>query len=82
MTASAVIVPAGGFGSIARVPAVVADYAESGTETDPESGLSVGIVVNSDRNLNRQIVNADLWFGVIKVKSPANAGTAGCIKIT
>ena len=82
MTASAVIVPAGGFGSIARVPAIVADYAESGTETDPESGLSVGIVVNSDRNLNRQIVNADLWFGVIKVKSPANAGTAGCIKIT
>ena len=73
---------AGGFGSIARVPSINADYTETGTETDPESGLSVGIVVNSDRNLNRQIVNADLWFGVITVKSPANASTAGCIKIT
>ena len=82
MTASAVIVPAGGFGSIARVPAIVADYAEAGTETDPESGLSVGIVVNNDRNLNRQIVNADLWFGVITQKAPAAAGTSGCIKIT
>lgn len=82
MTASAVIVPAGGFGSIARVPAIIADYAEAGVETDPESGLSVGIVVNNDRNLNRQIVNADLWFGVITQKAPAAAGTSGCIKIT
>ena len=82
MTASAVIVPGGGFGSVARVPAIVADYESSGVETDPESGLSVGIVVNNDRDRNRQIVNTDLWFGVITQKAPANASTSGCIKIT
>ena len=82
MSASAVIVPAGGFGSIARVPAIIADYQETGVETDPESGLSVGIVVNNDSDHNRIIVNADLWFGVITHKAPATATTSGCIKIS
>lgn len=82
MTASAVIVPGGGFGSVARVPAIIADYEQAGTETDPESGLSVGIVVNNDRDHNRVIVNADLWFGVITQKAPANASTSGCIKVS
>ena len=80
MTARACIVPAGAFGSLARVPKVIVDYEESGVETDEESGLSIGIVVNGDRNLNRRIVNADLWFGVATATSNAAAAQSGIVK--
>lgn len=83
MTARAVIVPAGTFGSIARVPAVFADYKETGTETDEDSGLSIGIVVANDQGDNRQVVNADLWFGCIASSASANNTTThGILKFS
>lgn len=81
MTARAVIVPYSSIGFIARVPAIVADYRQSGTETEPDSGLSLGIVVAEDQKLNRQVVNGDLWFGCATVSANAAATTAGIIKV-
>lgn len=81
MTARAVIVPAGTFGSLARVPAIIARYKESGIETDEDSGLSIGIVVADDQDKNRVIVNADLWFGCIASSASANnTTTQGILK--
>lgn len=82
LTPRCCIVPAGTFGSIARVPAVFAQYKETGVETDEESGLSIGIVVANDQGDNRQVVNADLWFGCIAASANAGATTSGIIKIT
>ncbi|MGN0846826.1 MAG: hypothetical protein ACI4RA_05520 [Kiritimatiellia bacterium] len=82
LTARAVIVPFSSVGFIARVPAIVANYPESGAETDEDSGLSVGIVVADDQAKNRQVVNADLWFGVALISASANATTSkGAIKV-
>lgn len=81
MTARACIVPASTMGFIGRVPAIIARYAEAGAETDPETGLSVGIVVADDQTLNRQIVNGDLWFGATVLSANAGATTAGVIKV-
>lgn len=82
MAARAAIVPYGTLGFISRVPALVADFKESGTETDPENGLSVGIVVASDQATNREVVNGDLWFGCAAVSASANATTThGIIKV-
>lgn len=83
MTARAVIVPAGTFGSISRVPAVFAQYKETGVETDEDSGLSIGIVVANDQGDNRQVVNADLWFGCIASSASANNTTThGILKFS
>ena len=81
MTARAVIVPYSSIGFVARVPAIIADYRESGTETEPDSGLSIGVVVAEDQKLNRQVVNGDLWFGGATVSANATATTAGIIKV-
>lgn len=81
MTPRAVIVPAFSMGFIARVPAIIANYKESGAQTDPESGLSIGIVVADDQEHNRNIVNGDLWFGAIALSANAGATTAGIIKV-
>lgn len=81
MTARAVIVPAGAFGVLGRVPATVARYMESGVETDEESGLSVGIKVADDQAHNRIVCNADIWFGATLISANAAATTAGVIKV-
>lgn len=81
MAARAVIVPNGSVGFIGRVPAVVARYLESGSQVDEDSGLAVGIVVADDQTNNRLVVNADLWFGSTVLSAPANASTAGAIKV-
>ena len=51
------------------------------TETDPDTGLSVGIVIASDQDHNRLIANADLWFGCTVQGCAAAASTAGIIKV-
>ena len=81
LTSRALIVPYSSIGFVARVPAIVADYKEAGTETDEDSGLSLGIVVASDQKINRQVVNGDIWFGVATVGSPATASKPGIIKV-
>ena len=81
MTARAVIVPVSSIGFLGRVPAIVADYKEAGVETDPDSGLAVGIVVANDQKLNRVVVNGDLWFGVCAKSANAGATEAGIIKV-
>jgi len=81
MTPRACIVPISSIGFVARVPEIVAKYQEVGVETDPDTGLSIGIVVAEDQKLNRQIVNGDLWFGVIAQSANAAATTAGIIKV-
>lgn len=81
MTARAAIVPANSFGTLARVPAIIARYLEVGTETDPDTGLSVGIVVADDQDHNRLIANADIWFGCAVQGAPAAAGKAGIVKL-
>ena len=81
MTARAVIVPAGAFGVLGRVPATVARYMESGVETDEESGLSVGIKVANDQAHNRIVCNADIWFGATLISANAAATSAGVIKV-
>lgn len=81
MTARLVIVPANAIGFIARVPEIIADYKEIGTETDPDTGLSVGIVIASVQATNKLIANADLWFGCATQAAPAGASTAGIIKV-
>ena len=81
MTARACIVPFSTIGFIARVPTIVAKYQEAGTETDEDSGLSIGIVVADEQKTNRIVVNGDVWFGVQVVSAPANAGTPGIINV-
>ena len=81
MTARACIIPYSTMGFMARVPALVARYLESGVETDPDSGLSVGIVVADDQEHNRIIANADIWFGALALSAPADAKKAGIIKV-
>ena len=81
MTASCAIVPANSMGFIGRVPATIADFKEVGTETDPDTGLSVGIVVASDQGRNRLVANADLWFGCTIQGAAAAAAAAGVIKV-
>lgn len=81
LTARLAIVPAGSLGYIARVPAILARYMEAGVETDPDTGLSVGIVVADDQDHNRLIANADLWFGCAVQTSAAGATTPGIIKV-
>lgn len=81
MTARAAIVPANSIGFLGRVPSIVAKYLEIGTETDPDTGLSVGIVIADDQAKNRLVANADLWFGCATQGAPAAAGTAGIIKL-
>lgn len=81
MESRAVIVPYGSFGTIARVPAIIANYKESGVQVDEESGLAVGIVVADDQARNRLITNADIWFGTKVLASNAGATSAGAIKV-
>lgn len=81
LKARACIVPYSTLGFISRVPAILARYLEAGVETDPDSGLAVGIVVADDQDHNRIIANADIWFGVAAHGAPANASTAGIIKV-
>ena len=81
MTARAVIVPVSSIGFMAGVPTIVADYKEYGTETDEDSGLTIGVVVANDQKLNRIVVNSDLWFGACALSANAAATTAGIIKV-
>lgn len=81
MSASCAIVPANSIGFIGRVPATIADFKEVGTETDPDTGLSIGIVVASDQGKNRLVANADLWFGCTVQGCAAAASAAGVIKV-
>ena len=81
MTARAAIVPYGSLGFIARVPALVADYDEAGVETDPDSGLAIGIVVASEQRINRKVVNGDLWFGCAAVSASKDDKVKGIIKV-
>lgn len=75
------IVPDGALGCLARVPTYVARYLEAGSETDPDTGLSVGIVVADDQDHNRLIVNGDIWFGTAVQSCAAAATTAGIINV-
>ena len=81
MTARAAIVPAGSMGFLGRVPAIIARFMEAGAQMDEDTGLSVGIVLADDQAHNRLVANADLWFGSALMSAPANAETAGVIKI-
>lgn len=81
MKPRACIVPAFSMGFIGRVPAIVADYEQSGAETDPDSGLTIGLVVANDQEHNRKVINGDLWFGAIALSAPAAADSAGIIKV-
>lgn len=81
MTAKCAIVPEGSLGSLGRVPTIIANYPESGTETDADTGLSVGIVIADDQATNRRVANADLWFGCYAISANAAATTAGIIKV-
>ena len=81
MTPRAVIVPAFSMGFIGRVPAIVADYEQAGAETDPDSGLTLGLVVANDQEHNRKVINGDLWFGAIALSAKADASEAGIIKV-
>lgn len=81
MTRRMCIVPYSSIGFIARVPALVADYEEAGVETDEKSGLSIDIVVATEKGDNKRVVNGDLWFGCATVGSPAGATTAGIIGV-
>ena len=81
LTARAAIVPAGSMGFLGRVPTIIARYMEAGAQMDEDTGLSVGIVLADDQAHNRLVANADLWFGSALMSAPANAETAGVIKI-
>ena len=81
MTARALICPTLSIGFVARVPKILAKYEQAGVETDPDSGLSIGIVVANDQGTNRQVCNADLWFGAAILSANAAATTAGVIKV-
>lgn len=80
-TGRAAIVPDGSIGYIARVPAIAANYRETGTETDPDTGLSIGIVIADDQGKNRIVANSDLWFGVAVLGCAAAASDAGIINV-
>lgn len=80
MTARGCIVPSGSVGFLSAVPTPLANFLETGTETDEATGLSIGVVVANDQALNRIVVNADLWFGTALVSANAGASTAGVIK--
>lgn len=75
------VVPPLSLGFIARVPAILARYVAAGVETDPDTGLSIGIVVADDQAGNRQIANADLWFGCAALSANAAATEAGIVKV-
>lgn len=75
------VVPPTALGFIARVPAYIANYIASGVETDPETGLAIGIVVADVQATNKRVTNADLWFGVTSQSANAGATTAGIIKV-
>lgn len=81
LEARAVIVPDGSVGFLGRVPTIIADYPEYGTEVDDESGLAIGIVRANDQDHNRIIINADLWFGTSVLSAPAGATTAGAVNV-
>lgn len=81
MTARAVIVPFSSMGFIARVPAIVVSYKAAGSVTEPDSGLSIGIVVAEDQKVNRLVANADLWFGAVALSAKADCSTKGIIKV-
>lgn len=81
MTARFAVVPDTAIGFVGRVPAIVANYEQSGVEVDEESGLAVGIVLANDQCHNRKIVNADLWFGAAVMSANAAATQAGVVKI-
>lgn len=82
MTARAAIIPANSIGFMSRVPSIVAKYQEVGVETDPETGLSIGIVIADDQAKNRLVANADLWFGCTVQGAVANSKTsAGIVKL-
>ncbi|MBR2487793.1 MAG: hypothetical protein IKB52_01585 [Kiritimatiellae bacterium] len=81
LTRRACIVPYSSIGFIARVPALIADFDESGVETDEKSGLSLGIVVASEKGDNKRVVNGDLWFGCATVGSAAGATDPGIIGV-
>lgn len=75
------VIPPLAIGFIARVPAIIADYESAGADTDPESGLSIGIVVANVQGTNKKIVNADLWFGCATQSANAAGSTAGIVKV-
>lgn len=81
MTDRLCVVPFGALGFKSAVPAVIANYPESGVETDEGSGFSVGIVVADDQAKNRRIINADLWFGATTLSANAAATTAGIVNV-
>lgn len=81
MTARICIVPDGSVGFLARVPSIIANYPEAGVETDPDTGLSVGIVVADNQATNTRVTNADIWFGCYVLSANAAASTAGVIKV-
>ena len=81
MTDRMCIVPAGSMGFVARVPEIIVKYRESGVETDPDTGLSIGIVINEDGDHNRLIANADLWFGVAAQSCAQAAAAAGIVNV-
>ncbi len=81
MTDRICLVPANSLGTIARVPALVADYKEAGTMTDPDSELSIGVVIATDQATNKLVANADLWFGVTTQSANAGATTAGIVNV-
>ena len=59
----------------------MADYEQAGAETDPDSGLTLGLVVANDQEHNRKVINGDLWFGAIALSAKADATEAGIIKV-
>ncbi len=75
------VAPPLSLGFIARVPTIIADYESAGIETDPETGLSIGIVVANVQATNKKIVNADLWLGASTLSANAAATEAGIIKV-
>ena len=75
------IIPPLSLGYLARVPAIIADYESAGADTDPETGLSIGIVVANAQATNKKVVNADLWFGCATQSANAAATTAGIVKV-
>lgn len=81
MTDRMCLVPDGALAFYTRVPQLIADYKESGVETDPESGLSVGFFVNSKADTNTLIVGADLWFGAAHQDCAAAATAPGIINV-
>ncbi len=75
------VIPPLALGFIGRVPTIIADYESAGSDTDPETGLAIGIVVANAQANNKKIVNADLWFGCAVLSANAAASTAGIIKV-